>query len=468
MLYAIVDIETTGGHPSAHGITEVAINIHDGSRVIQRYTTLLNPQQPIPIYITALTGIHEHMVADAPVFSSVAQKIYDLLEGKIFIAHNVNFDYSFLKHHLAHAGFELNCKKLCTVRMSRKLIPGQTSYSLGKLCHALDIPVYNRHRAGGDADATTILFEMLLAADSDNLISEMVKKTSKEQVLPPNLSKKDVLCLPNSPGVYYFKDRKGKIIYVGKAVDIKKRVVSHFSGHSSGRQRQDFLRNIHSIDCIPCGTELMALVMEATEIKRLWPESNSAMKRYEHKYGLFLFEDQNGFFRLAIDKHKNHIKPIQSFSNQLDGLNYLARIVERYELCPKLCHIHKSSGACYNFAIEKCAGACCGIEPVHDYNNRLMNALDEIKNTLPSFALIDIGRKYDEYSCLLVENGKFYGMGYLNTEDQRPNDLETLKEKLKPYPSNNYIVNLILTHAEKYPQKLHLFYSQGINLQQPA
>ncbi|RZK16647.1 MAG: DNA polymerase III subunit epsilon, partial [Flavobacterium sp.] len=143
MLYAVVDIETTGGFASGNGITEIAIIIHDGSVVLDRYETLINPMQDIPSHIEALTGISNEMVESAPLFSDVAEKIYELLNDKIFVAHNVNFDYSFIRHQLSVAGFDLQCKKLCTVRMSRKIIPGHRSYSLGKLCNDLKINLNN-------------------------------------------------------------------------------------------------------------------------------------------------------------------------------------------------------------------------------------------------------------------------------------------------------------------------------------
>src|ERR1700753_3545352 len=165
-MYAIVDIETTGGHASANGITEIAICIHNGKKVIERYSTLVNPKREIPIYISALTGITNEMVAGAPPFEDVAADIYHMLHGKIFIAHNVNFDYSFVRYHLAQAGYELQSNKLCTVRLGRKILPGLPSYSLGKLCHHLGIENESRHRAMGDADATAKLFSILLESDS--------------------------------------------------------------------------------------------------------------------------------------------------------------------------------------------------------------------------------------------------------------------------------------------------------------
>jgi len=455
MLYAVVDIETTGGHASANGITEVAINIHDGNQIVETYTTLINPKKEIPAYITALTGIDNEMLRDAPAFEDVALQIYQLLNGKVFVAHNVNFDFSFIKHHLYLAGYDLQCRKLCTVRMSRKIFPGKVSYSLGKLCSALQIPIQNRHRAAGDADATSILFNLLLAHDVEGIIAEMLKKTSKEQVLPPNLDKMAIINLPNQPGVYYFKDNKGKIVYVGKAKDLKKRVTSHFTGNKPNRQRQEFLRTIHHVDYVICGTELMALILEANEIKRLWPENNRAMKRYEHKYDLYVFEDQNGYLRLAIDKHKKNNKALQSFNNLLEGYNFLNQIVDKYQLCARLCYLQKTATKCSAHENGQCFGACSGIETVAVYNKRLAAALEDIQNMQPSFALVDEGRKAEEMSCLVVEKGRFYGMGYFTDKNYLADGLAPLKENLSVYQSNSYILNLILTHAELHPQKLY-------------
>ncbi|NTE01228.1 GIY-YIG nuclease family protein [Agrobacterium tumefaciens] len=454
MLYAVVDIETTGGHASANGITEVAINIHDGNQVVESFSTLINPGIPIPEYITALTGIDDSMLVDAPTFGDVALQIYQLLHDKVFVAHNVNFDYSFIKHHLDKAGFDLQCRKLCTVRLSRKLIPGKSSYSLGKLCSSLNIPIQNRHRAAGDADATSILFNLLLEHDMEGVIAEMLKKTSKEQVLPPNLNKESFLRLPNQPGVYYFKDAKGKIVYVGKAKDLKKRVASHFTGNKANKQRQDFLKNIHHIDYVLCGTELMALILEANEIKRLWPENNRAMKRYEHKYDLCIFEDQNGYLRLGIDKHRTNNKAIQSFNSLLEGYNFLNLLIDKYQLCNKLCYLQKTATRCKAHENGQCFGACSSIETVSVYNKKLNAAIDDIKHTQPSFALVDEGREADEISCLLIENGKFYGMGYFTNKNFLSDGIAPLKNDLAVYQSNSYILNLILNHAEQYPQKL--------------
>jgi DNA polymerase-3 subunit epsilon len=452
MLYAVVDIETTGGFASGNGITEISILVHDGSKVLESFETLINPKQDIPFYIQSLTGITNEMVDDAPVFEDVAGKIYSLLHDKIFVAHNVNFDYSFVRHQLAQAGYQLQTKKLCTVRMSRKVIPGHTSYSLGKLCSALNIPLNDRHRAGGDAAATAILLSLLLEKDTEGSIALSLNKASKEQILPPNISRAQIEALPGTPGVYYFKDQKGKIIYIGKAINLKKRVYSHFSGNSIKKQRQEFLKNIHQIEHKTCGTELMALILEASEIQKYWPENNKALKRPEQKYALYTFEDQNGFMRLGIDKYKKNTPALYTFNSLLAGQSMLRGMIKEHTLCEKLCFIQTHRASCTAYDTENCHGACLGLEHPYSYNTRVKASIAHLKSALPSFAIIDSGRNEDEQSCLWIEQGKFYGMGYISFHTDIT-DMETLKSCIEPYPSNDYILNMVMDYAEMYPEK---------------
>ncbi len=455
MLYAVVDIETTGGYASGNGITEISILVYNGNEVVDTFESLINPGQTIPAYIEALTGISNDMVENAPTFEQVAPHIYAMLQNKVFVAHNVNFDFSFVRHHLAQSGFELQCKKLCTVRLSRKLFPGHVSYSLGKLCGALNIDLNNRHRAGGDAAATVILLGMLLKADEEGIIAQALSRGSKDQALPPHLPKSQVDLLPQSPGVYYFKNQKGEVIYVGKAKNIKKRVCSHFTGNNTGKQRQDFLHHIHHVDFEVCGTELMAFILEAAEIKRLWPANNKALKHFEQKYCLFSFEDQNGYLRLGIDLYKKQYNRLFSFNSLLDGHNLLRTLIKEHKLCERLCFIQKNRTACTAHTAGNCSGACIGKESAACYNVRVKYAMKALKSMLPTFALIDQGRTEDEQSCLWIEEGKFHGMGYISV-DCDVNDVKSLKSLIKPYPSNDYILNLILNHADHFPEKRFL------------
>ncbi|RYY07643.1 MAG: DNA polymerase III subunit epsilon [Sphingobacteriaceae bacterium] len=456
-MYAIVDIETTGGHASANGITDIAIVLHDGEKVYHRFQSLINPQQPIPVYIQALTGIDNDMVKEAPLFADVAEEIYLLLQDKIFIAHNVNFDYSFVRYHLAAAGFTLDCKKLCTVRLSRKIIPGYPSYSLGKLCHQLGIENDSRHRAMGDAFATATLFSMLLANDKDGHVKQSLLIKSKEQLLPPHLPKNIMDNLPKNPGVYYFHNEKGKIVYVGKAKNIKKRVNSHFSGNNPNRQRQNFLRDIYNITWQICGTELMSLILEASEIKRLWPEHNRSLKRFDQAYALYQFEDQNGYIRLAIGKKKKYQQSIYSFGLMLEGYELLRKLIADFNLCPKLCFIQKNEGACSGMIDHYCNGACLGIESPEVYNQRVLQAINSLHTNMPTFIIYDEGREVAEQSFILMEKGQFYGMGYAE-KTFCDLDLKLIKEVIEPYPESDYVKNLIYQFASNNPNKLLTFF----------
>jgi DNA polymerase III subunit epsilon len=454
-MYAIVDIETTGGYAAAHGITEVCIYLHDGKTVTGKYETLIKPGQAIPHYIQAMTGITNEMVATAPPFEDVAEHIYNLLQDKIFIAHNVNFDYSFIKANLKAAGFDLNSKKLCTVRLSKKIFPGFLSYSLGKLCQRLDIQINDRHRAGGDAAATIQLFELLLQNDKENYIQKSLQRNSKEAILPPHVPKEHFDRLPYTPGIYYFHNEKGKVVYVGKATNIRYRVNSHFSNNSQSRQKQNFMQHVHAISFEPCGTELIACILESAEIKKRWPIFNSSQKRWEDVYGIYEYEDQHGYIRLAIDKNRKRLSPIYTFHYMVDGHAIIRKLIKEFNLCPKLCFIQKGNEQCEGIKEGSCYGACEHKEKAGQYNKRVREAIAFLKQQ-PSFAIIDDGLNGEDKSCILIIEGSFYGMGYLPAATEIK-DIEQLKNQLTIYRENSFIRNIINGYAARHPEKVIRF-----------
>ncbi len=451
-MYAIVDIETTGSYAANNGITELAIVLHDGKKIIDRFETLVNPGVPVPRFIQVLTGITDDMLTGAPSFDEIAATVHRLLADAIFVAHNVNFDYSFIRYQLEAAGYGFDSRKLCTVRLSRKVFPGLPSYSLGKLCRSLDIPIENRHRAGGDADATALLFDRILAKDTQGHVGGMLKGGSREQYLPPNLPAEQIKDLPFTAGVYYFHDSKGKVIYVGKAKNLRNRVCSHFSNNHPGLRKQEFLRNIYSISWEDCGTELMAFLLECVEIKRLWPKYNQSLKRFEQAYGLYGFEDRNGYLRLVIEKKKKQLEAYHSFNQLAEGWAMLRKLIREFQLCPKLCFVQTGLETCTGMEEQYCLGACNGDEPPALYNLRVTTAIGSLQEALPSFALQDAGRHTAENSCVLIDKGKFYGMGYLDKELAIDN-LDQLKEHLTPYPENDYMRALVYHFAAKWPEK---------------
>ena len=454
-MYAIVDIETTGSYAAANGITEISIYIFDGNTVTEKFETLINPRQPIPYFITAMTGISDKMVANAPAFEEVAEKIFNLLQDKIFIAHNVNFDYSFVKSHLKEAGFELNSQKLCTVRLSRKILPGYPSYSLGKLCQSLGIKINDRHRAGGDAAATVKIFQLLLQNDKEQHIQVSLRRDSKESILPPNVPKEHFNQLPYTPGVYYFHNEKGKVVYVGKANNIRYRVNSHFSNNSESRQKQNFMQHVHAISFQSCGTEMIACILESTEIKKRWPVFNSSQKRWEDTYGIFLYEDQNGYLRLAIDKNRKRLNPVYTFHYLVDGHAIIRQLIKDFNLCPKLCFMQKDISKCEGINDGYCHAACEQQESPSDYNKRVQQATDSLRSKA-SFAIIDKGINGDDQSCILMCEGAFYGMGYIPAGVQITNP-DLLKDYLTIYKENSFIRNLVNGYAARFPDKVVVF-----------
>lgn len=445
--YAIVDIETTGGNASGSRITEIAIIIHDGKKIVERWESLVNPQKEIPPAIFALTGITNEMVSTAPIFDLISDKVLELLKDRVFVAHNVNFDYSFIRNELELSGYKWTSRKLCTVRAARKIKPGLPSYSLGRLCNSLDIPLENAHRAGGDANATAILFSRLLEWDDAKVIETMIKKTATDQRLPPHLPPNDFDALPEKTGVYYFYDQYKKVIYVGKAVNIKKRVASHFSGHNINSQRQNFLRDIHGISFEVCATELIALLLECTEIKKLWPIYNRALKRFEFNYGLYEYEARSGYRYLAVGKLSKGQSCIESFNNLHTAINALMQLKEQFTIDHRFC----------NFGIPELPQANKKdleiLPDVDSHNEQIENALNHLVSKRESFAIIDKGRTQDEKSIIYVENGHFYGMGYLSS-DITINEINELKEHVTRYASNQYIMQLIYSYSEKYLYKV--------------
>lgn len=431
MLYAIVDIETTGSFPQQNGITEIAIVLHNGNEVEGKFETLVNPHQPIPPYIVGMTGISNAMVSQAPSFEQVAPNIFQLLQNRVFVAHNVNFDYSFVKYHLQAAGFDLVSPKLCTIRLSRKVFPGFKKYGLGHLSRELGIHIENRHRAGGDALATAEILDLVLKNNGEKVIKEMLQKDNKEYFLPPNLSKFYIDQLPQTPGVYYFHNKASKVVYVGKAKNIKKRVLSHFTGFDIGKKRQDFLREIYAITHVSCHTEFIASLFESIEIKRLWPAFNKSQKRYEQLWGIYMFEDSRGYKRLAIDKKHKYAQPIIAFSMLVDAHRELWKWVRQFELEASLCFLDKHEPAVW--------------PPVNVYNKRVDAAIAYISGEKESFII------KEKQTHIVVEKGKFIGMGDIDHDGK---DYEWIKANITAYPENEVLKTMLKRFAERYPKRL--------------
>ncbi len=448
-MFAVVDIETTGGYAEYHRITEIAIYHHDGNQITDFYYTLINPGRKIPAFITGLTGITTAMVEEAPAFEEVAEDILRLLEGRVFVAHNAHFDYSFLQKEFEEAGIRWQSKKLCTVRLSRKLIPGLRSYNLGSLAEALGIPVQNRHRAGGDAEATAPIFTRLIKLDKEGYINQLLRRNSGETILPPHLPRWEFDRLPAATGIYFFHDSRNRVIYVGKARHIKKRVAGHFTGVSREWGQSRIRNEIHHVTFEPTGCELIALIREAEEIRKNWPKYNRAQKYRIEEWGIFVYEDRNGYLRQVVHMVTRQAKPVIRFSTRGDAWNFLWQKVKEYELCMRLAGLQSGANACTDLAAGGCHGACAGFEKPSAYNKRvkaMLQAFGESANHTLLFT--GKGRNNAEQSVVMIEQGRqvYYGFLSLRAALTQP---ARLRKKLTPamnLPAVWQVVNAYLAN----------------------
>lgn len=442
-LYAIVDIETTGGSSRNDRITEIAIFVHDGEQIIDQFVSLINPERSIPYFITGLTGISNEMVAGAPKFYEVARKIVEMTEGKIFVAHNAGFDYHFIRQEFKNLGYQFKRDILCTLKLSRSLIPGLRSYSLGNLCEEINIRINHRHRARGDAEATVKLLEILLSMDGGDLSSG---KKALLSGINPSLDPATVTALPEEAGIYYFYDENQEVIYIGKSRNIHQRVLSHLSNHASKRaiEMKDRITDIgHELT----GSELIALIRESYEIKKIKPVYNRSQRRTSFYYGIYSYQDDRGYICFSAEKNSSCKTPLTCFSSLERAKKHLGKLMETHQLCQKLTGLYESQGACFHRQIGICHGACIGEEPVFEYNSRAKQALETFNYLHENFFIIDSGRHEEERAVIKIQNGKFCGYGYTDIQDIGFG-LDPFHDCIKPHQDNRDIQQIIKSYLK--------------------
>ncbi len=439
-MYAIVDVETTGSYAAGNGITEIAICIHNGVQAVDWFESLVKPDRNIPMYITGLTGITNEMVAGAPTFEELLPRIEEMTKGCIFVAHHAHFDYTFVKKGFEFHGKPYNRNKLCTVRLSRKLIPGLPSYSLGRLCRHLEINHQNAHRAMGDVKATVELFERLIGLDVENYIQQVAKRNSGETILPAHLSRKKFDALPQEPGVYYFKDGHGKIIYIGKAANIKQRVRAHFTGDDSSEKSEVFKRQIFDVSFKKTGSELVALLLEDSEIRKYWPRFNKAQKSPTRSFGIYRYEDQRGYIRLGINKAPAANGAVKTFSRMSDAKDALSHLVEDFGLCASFCGFGSFCEKCVDS--EKSCGMDVKPEP---YNQKVNEALKQFSIARKKCAIIGQGREGEEKSVVVLDGDRYLGFGFVKGRIDS-SSFDDISMHIDRYPESSTIRKILYKH----------------------
>jgi len=416
-LYSILDVETTGGKFNEEGITEIAIYRFDGEKIVDQFVSLINPEIPIQPFVQQLTGINDKMLINAPKFYQIAKRILEITENSILVAHNSSFDYRMLKIEFERLGYKFYISQLCTVKLSKKIIPDLKSYKLGNLVKNLGIPISNRHRASGDALATVELFKLLLLKDNEKVIVNSLITEAKPS--SKNKWQKLINKLPNDVGIYYFHDQNGKIIYIGKSNNIKNRVNQHLTGKS--KKSLNIQLEAFDITFERTGSELIALLKENTEIKKHKPKFNKLLKKIIKKFCLEICENLDGDKYLRICHYDDTVNYLECYSSLKTANNRLEFFKKKYELSDSI----KKNNTNINLLIK-------------DLSYKFKNML-----------LIDKGRDIDEKSVIVVKNNNYIGYGFFTLNHQISN-FEVLDSLIV---KNEYIENskeVILKYLKKH------------------
>jgi len=444
-LYCILDIETTGGQFNEEGITEIAIYKYDGHDIVDQFISLVNPEIPIQPFVVKLTGINNAMLRSAPKFYEVAKRIIEITENCIVVAHNASFDYRILQTEFRRLGFRFQKQTLCTVELSKKLIPGQESYSLGKLVRALGIPMADRHRATGDAMATVKLFKMILAKDVEKEIIKSLVKTEIKSGMSPKLL--DIVeNLPSKTGIYYIHNEKGDLIYIGKSKNIKKRVNQHFTGTTAKCKK--IQTEVYTVSFEETGSELIALLKESEEIKVNKPIYNRTHRKSIFQWALYVQKNENGYLTLQLQKADGRKKEITAFSSPQEGKNALFKITDKYQLCQKINDLYDTKNACFKYKIKECAGACIQEEDTESYNDRVTEYLEMNQFENENMIILDRGRSLEERTAILIENGIYKGYCFYDLNYQVSN-VDVLKNMLIPMQNNRDARQIIQSYLRK-------------------
>lgn len=421
-MYAILDIETTGGKYNEEGITEIAIYRFDGHEIVDQFSSLINPERPIQPFVANLTGINNEMLKRAPKFYEVAKRIIEITSNCILVAHNALFDARILATEFDRLGYTFERETLCTVELAKRLLPDMPSYSLSKLVKHLGIPLTNPHRAQGDAKATVSLFKILLAKDNNKeIISSSLRKEAKQELKPKHLEL--IESAPTDIGVYYLYNSSNRLIYIGKGKNIKKKLTQHFTYTNNKSKRLQ--EEVASVAFEKTGNELITLIKETEEIVKTKPLYNSKLGQKLYNYQLVSTVNDDGYIILKIEKADGRKKALFTFNNYNQAKSLLKELIEEYDL------IEKQNGS-----------KSSPKEPAKEYNQRVRKMLSEKSLSGKNLLVIDKGRDTEERSLIWIEKGRVKGYAFysLNYQITNPEILQNIITPVKDAKNTTHIV----------------------------
>lgn len=442
-MYAILDIETTGGKFNEEGITEIAIHKFDGQKVVDKFISLVNPEKEIQPFVVKLTGINSKMLRTAPKFYEVAKRIIEITEDTVIVAHNAQFDYRILRTEFRRLGYNFERKTLCTVDLSKLLLPDAESYSLGKLVRSLGIPVSDRHRANGDALATVKLFKLLLAKDSEKIIiKDAIRKETQGELSEKQLD--IVRDLPNETGVFYMHNKDGEIIHLSKTSDLKKKVNQIFT--KSNQKFKKLAKETKKVTYELTGNDLVAILKEHQELLKIRPKYSTIPKKRMYSHAICITIDEHGYYKLKIEPYRECKEPLGLFNGVFSAKNYRYKITKEFGLCEKLNGISEARNNCSGYDEGTCQGACINKEDVAEYNKRVTAAITKNSIKGNKVLVIDKGREIGEQSAILLKNGSLVGLGFydLNHQINNIHILESIITPMNGTRDANYLIESYL------------------------
>lgn len=459
--YAIIDVETTGGDFRRDRIIEIAIVIHDGEKELDRFESFVNPERSIPYNITRLTGIYQEMVEDAPYFYEIAKQIVLLTEGCIFVAHNVRFDYSFIRYEFERLGFTYSRKRLCTVKLARRNLDLK-SCGMDSLIRHFGIEVEQRHRAMGDAAALAEMFPKLMGSSEDKSVNEELHENLRNNQIPPGLKLEQFFDLPEDPGVYYLLDREGRPLYIGKSKNIKKRLSQHFRAMDEKTLR--LYESVYDISLEMTGSGFIAELLEAAEIKKHLPALNRAQRSRKDLFFSYVEENNKGLYRLrsaAIEEIHQYDSILFYHRSKKAAKGFLRGQLYNLNLCECL----QNTG---QHRPESCITAQVGQCPLiqkeaddllmQEYNERFEDFLNKMKKYPVADGVIFVDSiRYGEKDFILIENNTYQGFGTLHEEAQQITDFEELKSHVQSFKETRDVIGIINKHLRKKLRSIRVY-----------
>lgn len=444
-MYAVLDIETTGGKYNEEGITEIAIHKFDGHQVVDKFISLVNPEREIQPFVVNLTGINSKMLRTAPKFHEVAKRIVEITQDSVLVAHNAQFDYRILRTEFRRLGYNFERKTLCTVDLAKKLIPDAESHSLGKLVRSLGIPVSDRHRANGDALATLKLFKVLLAKDLDkSIVNHIMRSETQGELSPRQLD--IVEQMPSETGVYYMYNKDGELIFLGKSNNIKKKVNEHFI--KNGERARQIQKETKKVIFEKTGSELVALLKENEELRRNKPKYalHRGQKLFSH--AVYQVMDSRGYITLKAASHTFSKGMVSTFNSFQGAKKFIRQITIENELCEKLNGLAEAKNKCPESGDSCCKGAQKNGEDILDYNKRALAVLGKFSLAGKNIVIVDKGRETGEYSAILIKNGTFQGFGYYDLNHQI-NNIHILESVITPMKGDANTTHILESYLRK-------------------